>query len=142
MRPSGSNGKRLAAALGLIEMAFAQAGKKQWRPAQSMTLAVLNNRLLQLTNRQFKPSDYGARNLRELIEMLAPEIVITRERRQEFVELRTAADRSDNRSASAPEKIRALQPVDRKDGVPSGVETGRIRQDLWIAMVDYASGRQ
>jgi hypothetical protein len=142
MRQSGLNAKLLAAALQLIEMAFAQAAKKRWRPAQSMTLAVLNNRLLQLTDRRFKPSDYGAKNLRELLAMLAPEVTISREHQQEFVELRMAVNRPEYQSGSAPEKVREPQPLGGKAGVPSSMETGRIRRDLWMAIVDYASGRQ
>jgi hypothetical protein len=85
MKQSGSNAKQLTVALQLIQKAFAQAGSKRWQPAQSITLAVLNNRLLRLTDRQFKPSDYGAKDLRALLEMLAPEVVVKRLAEKGFI---------------------------------------------------------
>jgi hypothetical protein len=80
-----------------------------------MTLAVLNNRILQLTDRRFRPTDYGARNLRELLEALAPEIVVSGDRQHTTVELRTWVSQEDPDSSadvaiSGPSRI-AQEPV-------------------------------
>ena len=52
----------------LIVRAFAEAkakGKADWR---MMKLGVLKNRLLQLTGRGFRETDYEAKTMRELVE--------------------------------------------------------------------------
>ena len=51
----------------LLEKAFVSArdsGKRGWN---RMTIAVLKNRLLQLTNRTFTESTFGAKSLLELL---------------------------------------------------------------------------
>src|SRR4051812_28034549 len=59
-------------ALELIQRAFEQATRAKGNKQTSMTLAVLNNRLLALTDRTFKPTNFGATDLRALIGGLAP----------------------------------------------------------------------
>lgn len=105
----------------LIRDAFEAArrtGRTDW---QQMTTAVLKNRLLSLTGRAFKESDYGAQTISELVRLL-PDLLLF--------------DQS-----TSPPTVRLLpsqMPVDP----PVVAEGTRIRRDLWNAVVDYrAPGR-
>ena len=71
-----------------IERAFDQELKSKGPAARTMTVAVLNNRLLKLTNRTFKVSDFGATSLRELLAALAPEIQVSGHHNSQLVQLR------------------------------------------------------
>ena len=103
----------------LLEKAFVSArdsGKRGWN---RMTIAVLKNRLLQLTNRTFTESTFGAKSLLELLSRYSELISIDRSTRPPTVEWLDCA-------AVAPEPIRP----------------GRVRADLWRAVLDYTSGTQ
>ena len=76
MVQTASKSPKMDPLLGLVQKAFTQAQVNKGHPVHSMTLGVLNNRILQLTNRRFKPADYGANSLRELLEALTPEVVL------------------------------------------------------------------
>ena len=115
----------------MIERAFAQAARKRGRPVRSMTLAVLKNRLLQLTDRQFNPSEYGSRTLLDLLESLAPSVAVIKTSSETMVELRTG--QLGRRTYSSDEST-AYEPI--------ALDSAHIREDLWIAIVDYASGRR
>jgi hypothetical protein len=75
----------------LVREAFTQAEAKKGRPVRAMNLSVLNNRLLQMTERNFRPIDYGARTLRDLLENLKPDIALTPGQNDIVVELRDTA---------------------------------------------------
>ena len=131
----GMKGKE--AALALIEQAFEQAQQRKGPSGRKMPLFVLNNRLLQITKRRFKPTDYGGHDLRDLLEKLAPYVVLTEEHRHTVVELRFSA------KVSAAKTIRSrTETVEPQNELPRIMESGRIRRDLWMAVVDYASGRR
>jgi hypothetical protein len=121
--------KSRAEVLGLIEQAFAQAERKQGGTVRSMTLAVLNNRLLNITNRQFKPSTYGAANLLELLESLSPELAVSGSRQNLTVERKHSSGTQQQHTAEVM-------------NAPMVIEGGRVRKDLWLAVVDYSSGRR
>lgn len=103
----------------LIWKAFDQArssGRQDWN---AMTVAVLKNRLLDLTQRQFRESDYGARSIFDLVLQL-PELLELDE-------------------STTPPKVILLE-AKAGDRPSRGVQ--RVRPDLWYAIVDYASGRR
>jgi hypothetical protein len=84
-----------------------------------MTIAVLKNRLLKLTDRSFREKDYDARTIAEFVRRYPDLLLLDDSIIPPKVSLRTS-------DASAP--------------APTGVKPSRIRPDLWQAIVDYQSG--
>jgi hypothetical protein len=131
--------KSREAALSLVVAAFRQAQKKWKIGGSSMSVAVLNNRLLQLTDRKFDPKDFGAQDLRALLATLAPEIRVLHDEQGFKIELADVA------------QLGTIGSLDRRREGSQGSATnlttemlagsGRIRPDLWLSIVDYASGR-
>lgn len=106
----------------LIESAFASArakGKAEWR---RMTTAVLKNRLLQLTGRQFDPDALGFSSFDALLTAFSEIVSLDHTTHPTTVEYLGAA--SLTRAGKVP---------------PQGM---RIRQDLWNAMLDYSAGHE
>lgn len=64
-------------AVELFKKAFEQARQKNRTDWHLMKGSVLNNRLLQITDRQFDPRRYGARDFRELVSKLYPWVQAT-----------------------------------------------------------------
>lgn len=116
----GAESKPRVELQGLVERAFEMARDRKPQHWRTMTVAVLKNRMLQLTGRNFDETHYGARNMHELAGLL-PELL--------------AVDDS------------TLPPtVTLREGPPSDLPLltilrGKIRSDLWNAVMDYASGR-
>lgn len=111
----------------LVLRSFAAAkasGRADWR---RMTTAVLKNRLLDLTDRAFDEADWGATTTREFVERLAPTLALDFSTRPTTVVLHPDIDVGDQETAVAVEQARR-----RGDW--------RIRQDLWDAVIDCASG--
>ena len=145
--------KSLDDALHLIERAFAQARAKSPGTTQ-MSLAVLNNRLLALTNRAFQPADYGKKNLRTLFASLEHAVRVFEVNNVLHLELVVAPSKNIAASASAPasrpngavQNDGSAAPANERAQPTSGAaeglpeETSRIRPDLWAAAVDYSSG--
>lgn len=127
-------------ALALVEKAFAQAEERKGPSGRRMSLPVLKNRLLQLTNRQFKPVEYGAQDLKDLLERLTPRIILIRESGQIFAELRDSG--SVRATSVARRSDRIAKRTALVEAAPHVSESGRIRSDLWMAMIDYTSGRR
>jgi len=100
------------------------AGRADWR---RMTTAVLKNRLLDLTDRNFDEADWGATTTREFVELLAPMLTLDSSTRPTTVMLSSGVDVGDQLVVAAAEPA-------RKRG------EWRIRQDLWDAVVDCVSG--
>jgi hypothetical protein len=122
----------------LILAAFEQAqasGKPDWRV---MTLPVLKNRLLQMTDRQFSLQRYNCKSMPQLISLLpnvvqpvpgtnvVPAVQLIDETLLTKVMMNTMADKS--RSDSHP-----------TDSTTIDWRRTRIRDDLWNAMLDYES---
>jgi hypothetical protein len=82
-----------------------------------MIVAVLKNRLLQLTDRQFREEDFGADSLLELVARHRDLVAIDRNVKPVVVEW-----------VGTPTAIRPTAPA------------GRVRPDLWRAMLDFSSG--
>jgi hypothetical protein len=99
----------------LLERAFWSArttGKRDWN---RMLVSVLKNRLLQLTNRNFKEADFGASSLLELMSRYRDLVAVDSTTRPVVIEWLAA------RGTTA-------------------ISNGRIRADLWRATLDFSSG--
>ena len=93
-----------------------QSGRSDW---QKMTIAVLKNRLLDLTERTFDEKSYGFQSMGELVEAM-PNLVLD--------------------PGSRPPTVRLL--ADDVSVVELGPpEEARVRPDLWNAVIDYRSGK-
>ncbi len=111
-----------------------------------MTLAVLNNRLLQMTDHRFRPQDFGAKDLKAFASLLHPYLRLVGEPNRPAVEWTSASDSTasdsappsaahGNTSVTGPTQV-AVNP-----SAPPQGEAGRVRKDLWMAIMDYSSGR-
>lgn len=103
----------------LIQRAFDEArrtGRPDW---QTMTIAVLKNRLLDLTHRSFQEKDYGVRTIAEFVRRY-PDLLLLDD-------------------SSVPPKV-SLHTSSVSPPTATGIERSRIRPDLWAAIVDYRSG--
>lgn len=109
-------GDRQRALEALILEAFAQAqdsGKADW---ERMSIAVLKNRILKITDQRFSQQDYGHHRFIDLVKSL-PDVV--------------SVDQS-----SAPATVVLVKKP------PPLPERERLRKDLWQAIMDYSSGNQ
>lgn len=106
----------------LILRAFQQAWSSDKPDWYRMTVAVLKNRMLSLTDSKFSEANYHARSFMDFLSHYGDITTLDRSRFPPVVELR-----EDERSRIAP-----LEPG-RGAGRP------RIRSDLWQATLDYAS---
>ena len=107
----------------LILRAFEEAylsGKPDWR---RMTTAVLKNRLLSSTNREFDEARYGATSFMGFVSSYPEMLRLDRSKFPPFVELQ------------GDEWEFLTKKVDAGTGKPY-----RIRVDLWRAVLDYSSG--
>lgn len=103
---------------GLVVSAFDRArsaGKSDWA---TMTVAVLKNRLIDLTNGEFDQTAYGAQRMIDLLAAIP-----------ELVELDLSF---------RPARVRLISEEDLSD--KEARYSGRLRDDLWKAVFDYSSG--
>ncbi len=101
----------------LIQSAFEQArnsGKPEWH---RMTIAVLKNRLLTLTDGQFQETAFGAPTMRDFVKR-ASEIV-----------------RIDETGNLPVVVLLGEEPAELPSELPPRI---RVRDDLWRAIVDYS----
>lgn len=104
----------------LVTSAFEAArasGRSDW---QVMTVGVLKNRILQATAREFDERSFGAASFSDLLRQVP-----------DLVELDDAA---------RPPVARLLAPSSSATPAGSVVGIGRLRPDLWDAVLDYSSG--
>lgn len=121
-------GEKHEEGVSLIRQAYDAArasGLSEW---QTMTIAVLKNRLLDQTNREFKESDWGADTFKEFVEQFGDVLSIDATSRPPRATLRTYSD-SSPAGAVGEGGTRDIGP--RK----------RIRGDLWNAILDYTGRR-
>ena len=85
-----------------------------------MTIPVLKNRLLQLTDRKFRATDHGARNFREFLRNISDLVDVSDTTTPGHVTLRSAASID--------------LPIDE-----SKIPIREIRADLWDAVLDFSS---
>lgn len=105
----------------LIERAFARARESGRRDWHRMSVAVLKNRLLDLTGRNFREADYGASTFLEFVRSHG-----------DILELDT--------TTTPP--VASLKGVPTDASAGSGHGPGRIRSDLWRAVLDFSSGNR
>jgi hypothetical protein len=111
----------------LIVAAFEAArhrGVPEWR---RMTSAVLKNRLLALTNREFTERRWGAATFGQFLSQYPDLVAVDASRHPPIVELRDQEQEDSGRET--PTADRAITAAIR------------IRPDLWRAVLDYSSGR-
>lgn len=127
-------------ALGLIQAAFSRAERKSAARVTTMTLAVLKNRLLDITDRRFNPLDFGAADMRAFVAQLSPHVIMIDPQGSnpsiKYVgDLGSASPADIAPQTKAPaRKVAAVQ----REHLPG--RGGRIRDDLWDAIMDYRSG--
>lgn len=122
--------RRREEALELVSRAFEMAQRRWSNGTAKMGLPVLKNRLLALTDRKFDTKDFGANSIQEFAEKLAPELFkVPGSDQYSFTWLRGASE-----NLSSDEQLVA-HPIE------DPAMAGRIREDLWRATMDYASGR-
>ena len=112
----------------LIIRAFEQArdaGKLDW---SRMTTAVLKNRLLVLTNGEFRESDYGADTVSEFVARFGDVVALDETTRPPTVRLTETA--RDGVSAAGADPSAGSQRVRLW-----------IRDDLWQAVIDRSGGK-
>ncbi len=105
----------------LIERAFAKAresGRPDWH---QMSVAVLKNRLLDLTERSFREADYGALTFLEFVRS-----------HDDLLELDT--------TATPP--LAVLKGAASELSSHVGSRPQRVRSDLWKAVLDFSSGNR
>ena len=109
-----------------IVAAFEAARVRQKPDWFEMSVAVLKNRILDITNRQFREADYGVDSFGEFLNLYPELVEIDATRRPPLARLRGIISSE-----------RSTQP-DSAQTHSSGRWT--IRPDLWKAVVDYRSG--
>lgn len=125
--PPPSNTKSLDAGAQLLEAAFdapREQGRVDWR---SMTAAVLKNRILKLTGRDFREQDWGASSFRGFLQLFS-----------------TLVDVDDAVNPPMVRWIGAATSAAESSGAGEDFGLGphrRIRDDLWTAVLDYSSGQ-
>ena len=97
-----------------------RSGKPDW---QSMTTAVLKNRLLEITDREFDEARYGVANFMEFVSQFPDLLLVDVSEFPPIVELRDSE--------------RHLLPSIQDGDTPT---VYHIRSDLWSAALDYSSG--
>jgi hypothetical protein len=117
----------------LIRRAFEAARDSEVADWQSMTSAVLKNRILDLTDREFDESRWGAENFRGFVDQFGEILELDTSKRPPRVIYLPETTGSEARSSD----VREGPAITR---VASG-RLKRIRQDLWRAIVDYSSGQ-
>lgn len=115
----------------LVRSAFALARASKASPSSDMTVAVLKNRLLDLTNRTFNERDYGAASFRDFLNGLADLIEVDDSQKPPVVSLRATP------GSASKEDVSTANP---SLGEPRLKKTSRVRSDLWRAAIDYSSG--
>ena len=111
----------------LIVQAFERAraaGHENW---ERMTTAVLKNRLLDLTDRSFAESTWGASTFREFLDQFSDVVELDPGARPATVRLVGEAGDHDE------------SPI--RPGVHAVGRDRQVRPDLWRAVLDYSSGR-
>jgi hypothetical protein len=112
----------------LIRSAFGlarESGSADW---QTMTTAVLKNRLLDLTDREFKEADWGAKTFRDFVALFSDVI--------------------EEVPGVHPSEVRLLGDLPLPPDAGSGDEPldlgarRNIRSDLWNAILDFNSGKK
>jgi len=117
----------------LIRRAFEAARNSEVADWRSMTSAVLKNRILDLTGREFDEGLWGAEDFRGFVDQFEEIVEVDPSKRPPRVIYLPETTDSEAQSSD----VREGSAITR---VASG-RSKRIRQDLWRAIVDYSSGQ-
>jgi len=109
-------------------LAAKRSGKSDWR---RMKIAVLKNRMLQLSKGKFKESFHGVHSFRQVLEKLHEKVTIEGD---VAVLTEPAGGTPVDHPVEAPTETGIGNPPDL------GSAKVRIRPDLWQAVIDYSSG--
>ena len=105
----------------LIQRAFEEARKSGRPDWHRMSVAVLKNRLLDLTERRFKESDYGASTFGEFVQNHDHILAL---------------------DATQRPPVAILKGVSPAPVGASGARATRVRSDLWRAVLDFSSDEE
>lgn len=123
----------------LVLAAFEQAlksGKSNW---EEMTSAVLKNRLLDMTGRQFSQERYGSPSFIHLIRRI-PDLVEVLDNVPPFrLKIKVPVAGQVGRQATTEELVTTTISTSR---VVDDWRQIKVRDDLWRAVIDYSSGRK
>lgn len=119
----------------LVRQAFLLARAKRKPDWHRMSLAVLKNRLLDITDREFTESRYGATNFSEFVGKLSGLVTIDSTTYPPTIEL------IQDLASGTTEIIATSTDTAHVGGRPKTIYDGtRIRSDLWSAINDWKSG--
>ena len=126
----------------LVRAAFEQAqtsGKPDW---EEMTSAVLKNRLLDMTERQFSESRYGSSSFIQLVRRIPDLLDIVGDHPPFRLRLKTPIVAITDTDSGAAFEGQAVSVSEPGFAVPPQGDWRRvrIRDDLWRAIIDYDSG--
>lgn len=120
---------KIEEALKLVSEAFGVAQSNCHKPIQ-MSLVKLKERLHSLTEGNFCTEDYDARTIQDFADGLSPYLTkVEGNSRNYFFNSSLYSDEEKSK------------PLKESDFSIKDILYGRIREDLWCAAVDYASGR-
>lgn len=110
----------------LILAAFDEARATRRVNWVQMTTAVLKNRLLNSTHREFSEADYGASSMVDFVRLFPDDLTVDTQQRPPVVQL------------IRPEILPDLNTEEDEDGTDRPA-LNRIRPDLWRAIVDFSN---
>jgi hypothetical protein len=139
--PAGNDqGEQLDEFRALVRSAFEEAhskGKKDW---ETMTSAVLKNRLLNITRGQFSQDRYGSASFIHLVRRVPDLLDIVSTTPPFVLQIKSPISEQDE-IISTPEDTTSPVGEDAFGTLlKSDLRQVRIRDDLWRAIVDYTSG--
>jgi hypothetical protein len=125
----------------LVTQAYEKAletGRSDW---EEMTAAVLKNRLLDITRRDFSEAQYGSSTFLELIRRIPDTVEIKGDSPPYSVRIRSSGLESiRSRQDTASESSRSSET---SAPIPNHrARRYRVRHDLWCAIIDYQSGKE
>lgn len=138
---SGAQDAQLDEFRALVRTAFERAqasGKPDW---QEMTTAVLKNRLLNITEREFSENRYGSPSFIHLVRRVPDLLDIIGELPPYRLKLKTSVAKADADQGTPSEAQEVFVIKPEYAALPEGEwRRVRIRDDLWRATIDYGSG--
>jgi hypothetical protein len=125
----------------LVRAAFEQAmssGKADWH---EMTTAVLKNRILNLTNKQFSQSRYGSPSFIHLVRRVPDLLEVIDDRPPFRLKLRAPITEQPTIGPTAASVPRTVDEALFESLAEGDWRRVRIRDDLWRAIIDYGSNK-
>jgi hypothetical protein len=126
----------------LVRAAFEQALNSRKPDWEVMTSAVLKNRLLSLTRKEFSQERYGSPSFINLVRRIPDLLEIIDSQPPFRVKIKSdITEQSDlERHSEDPSRKIAIAEATRKTPPRTDWHRIRIRDDLWRSILDYSSG--